>query len=274
MILRPITAILARELVRTLRQRGRLLSALVRPLLWLMVIGGGVETMMPAGGSSYRSFMAPGLLAMTLLFGAMLAALSLVHDRESGVLRMLLIAPIHHAWIVLARIASATAVALMQGILLLLMLAAAGYARASWDFALLAFALIMTAWAAACLGMLVAVIVRGLENYAMIMNVVIFPVFFLSGALYPLHGLPSYLRLASSINPFSYGVDLLKHATPGTIAGASTAAGAATDFSLATDIAVLGGFIVGATLIACWRFCQDGTITGLLRPPHRARAAG
>ena len=105
--------------------------------------------MMPAGGSSYRSFMAPGLLAMTLLFGAMLAALSLVHDRESGVLRMLLIAPIHHAWIVLARIASATAVALMQGILLLLMLAAAGYARASWDFALLAFALIMTAWAAA-----------------------------------------------------------------------------------------------------------------------------
>jgi ABC-2 type transport system permease protein len=98
--------------------------------------------------------------------------------------------------------------------------------------------------------------------------VVIFPVFFLSGALYPLHGLPSYLRLASSINPFSYGVDLLKHAT----AGASAPAGA--DFSLATDLAVLGGFIAGATLIACWRFCQDGTITGLLRPPHRARAAG
>lgn len=267
MILRPLTAVILRELTRTLRQRGRLFSALVRPVLWLMVIGGGVETMLPRGGS-YRAFLAPGLLAMTLLFGAMLAALSLVHDRESGVLRMLLIAPIHHAWIVIARILSAALTALVQGLLLVAILAIAGYVGRDWNLPLLLAALAMTAAAAACLGMLVAVIIRTLENFAVMMNAVIFPVFFLSGALYPIDGLPPYLRWAASINPFSYGVDLIKHA------GSLAAPASRPDFPLLLDVGVLAAFIVIATTAACLRFCQQGTVAALLKPASRARAGG
>ncbi len=265
---RAVLAIIGRELARTLRQRGRLLSALVRPLIWLLVIGGGVETMMPSSaGAGYRAFLAPGLLAMTLLFGAMLSALSLVHDRESGVLRLLLVAPIHHAWIIIARILAAAVVALVQAALLLLLLWPAGYIGAGWDGVVLGSGLVATALAAACLGMLVAVAVRTLENFAVMMNFVIFPLFFLSGALYPLHGLPPWLRLAALANPFSYGVDLLKHATP------ATATGYQPDASISCDLAVLAGFIVLATTAACVVFCQAATIQALARLVSRGRGA-
>jgi ABC-2 type transport system permease protein len=268
MMMRAVLAIIQRELARTLRQRGRLLSALVRPLIWLLVIGGGVETMMPSSaGTGYRAFLAPGLLAMTLLFGAMLSALSLVHDRESGVLRLLLVAPIHHAWIIIARILSAAVVALVQAGLLLLLLWPAGYVGAGWDPIVLLAGLVATALAAACLGMLVAVAVRGLENFAVMMNFVIFPLFFLSGALYPLHGLPPWLRLAALANPFSYGVDLLKHAAP------AAATGYRPDASLGCDLGVLAGFIVLAATAACLVFCQATTIGALARLVSRARGA-
>ncbi len=267
---RAVWAIIARELARTLRQRGRLLSALVRPLVWLLVIGGGVGTMMGeggGGGGGYRAFLAPGLLAMTLLFGAMLSALSLVHDRESGVLRLLLAAPIAHAWIVIARILSAAVVALAQAGLLLLLLWPAGYVGAGWDPLVLLAGLLATALCAACIGLLVAVVVRSLENFAVMMNFVIFPLFFLSGALYPLHGLPGWLRSAALANPFSYGVDLLKHAAP----AAAAASGWQPDASVACDLGVLGGFIVVAATVACLVFSSAATIGALARLVSRGR---
>jgi ABC-2 type transport system permease protein len=266
MIVRPLIAVVARELTRTLRQRGRLFSALVRPLVWLTVIGGGVETLLPRGDATYRAFLAPGLLAMTLLFGAMLAALSLVHDRESGVLRLLLTAPIHHAWIVIARTVSAALVALVQASMLLAVLAVLGYVDATWNIPLLVIALVVTASAAACLGILVAVGMRTLENFSVVMNAVIFPVFFVSGALYPVSGLPAYLRWAAWANPFSYGVDLLKHAAGRPLSGTGT------DFSLSTDLAVLTAFMAVATALSCVRFCQPGTAAALLRSGVRAPA--
>jgi ABC-2 type transport system permease protein len=264
---RPVTALIARELLRTARQRSRLLSALVRPLIWLLVIGGGVETMVGRGGpDGYRAFLAPGLIAMTLLFGAMLAALALVHDKESGVLRLLLMAPFHHAWIVVARTLGAALVAIAQALLLLALLAAFGYVHADWSFALLAAGLVATALAAASLGMLVAVWTRSLDNFAVMMNFVIFPVFFLSGALYPIQGLPPWLRAAATLNPFSYGVDLLKHA-----AGAGRT-DFVPDFPVAVDLAVLLGFVVVATALACLRFSAPSTIGALARLVGGGRA--
>jgi ABC-2 type transport system permease protein len=260
-ILRPVRAIIARELTRTLRQRGRLLSALVRPLLWLLVIGSGVESVVAHGaGPGYRAFLVPGLLAMSLLFGAMLAALSLVHDKESGVLRMLLVAPFHHAWIVVARILSAATVAVVQAALLVLVLAACGHVGAGTCFPSLLLGVVLTALAAACLGMLVAVYVQSLENFAVMMNLVIFPVFFLSGALYPVQSLPPWLGLVAMANPFSYGVDLLKHATAGDLPQRF-----APDFSLGLDAGVLIGFSILAAALAAIRFSDRSTIAALTR---------
>ncbi len=108
MKLRPFYAVLERELVRMIRQRTRLVAAMVRPLIWLLVIGGGFNSVVGrAHGLNYQDFLVPGVLGMTTLFGAMLAALTTVYDKESGVMRMMIVAPLPHAWIVLAKMVSA-----------------------------------------------------------------------------------------------------------------------------------------------------------------------
>jgi ABC-2 type transport system permease protein len=102
---RALGAIIERDLKRMLRQRGRLVSAMVRPLIWRVSIGGGMQTMVEQGnpGLRYKEFMVPGLLSMVLLFGSLLASLSMVYDKEGGVMRMLLMAPFPRYWIILAR---------------------------------------------------------------------------------------------------------------------------------------------------------------------------
>ena len=253
MVLRPVAAVLEREILKLLRQRGRLLSAMVRPLLWLLVIGAGLGAVKATHGEpAYQTFLVPGVLGMTLLFGGMVAALSTVNDRESGVMRMLVIAPIAHYWIVLAKALAATCAALLQAILLLVILGVIGYLSAQVSFPLLAAGLIGTALACASLGMLVAAFSPTLDNYATMMNLVIFPVFFLSGSLYPVQQLPYALRLVATLNPYTYGVDLLKHAA---VSGATTVHNP--DFPVALDLGVLIGFSVMALGIAAARFSRD-----------------
>ncbi|MFN7278448.1 MAG: ABC transporter permease, partial [Betaproteobacteria bacterium] len=124
---RAVLAVLQRELVKMLRQRTRLLAAMVRPLIWLLVIGGGFGAVLTADGLPYQQFLAPGVVGMTMLFAAMLSALTMVYDKESGVMRMLVIAPFPHFWIVLAKAAAAVAAALVQALMLLVLLAALGF---------------------------------------------------------------------------------------------------------------------------------------------------
>ena len=248
MKLRPIYAVLEREVLRMFRQRTRLLSAMVRPLIWLLVIGGGFGAVIgEARGVSYQQFLVPGVLGMTMLFGAMLAALTTVYDKESGVMRMMIVAPLPHAWIVVAKLLSAALAAIVQCLLLLAVLAVLGYLGAGIDWGLLSAGLVVTSLACAGIGMLTASFSRTLDNFAAIMNFVIFPVFFLSGSLYPVQNLPAVLRWVATLNPYSYGVDLLKHAV-----GTGSA-----DFSIALDLAVLTGFTLAALAAASWRFSQE-----------------
>ncbi|MGH8611421.1 MAG: ABC transporter permease [Gammaproteobacteria bacterium] len=256
---RPIFALIERELKRMLRQRGRLLSAMVRPLIWLLVIGTGFQSLAAGtGGGEYKVFLIPGLLCMVLLFGAMLASLSLVYDKESGVMRMLIIAPFPRYWIILARTTSAAIVAMVQALMLLLVLALLGYRVAPDSLGLFALALVIPALVCASLGMLIAVFSKTLENFAVIMNFVIFPMFFVSGALYPLKLLPPVLKTLALINPFSYGVDLMKHAL-------ATGGSYAPDFTVAQDLAVMGAFVLAAMSVATLRFSQSVWLEKLAR---------
>lgn len=258
MIGRAVKAIIGRELTRMLRQRGRLLSAMIRPLIWLLVIGGGVGAMLRQhGAEDYQQFLVPGLLCMVLLFGAMLASLSLVYDKESGVMRMLVIAPFSHYWIILARTLSSAVAGLVQVLLLIVILALMGYLSLPIHFALLALGLVLTALLCAAFGMVIAVFSKSLDNFAVIMNFIIFPVFFLSGALYPLEHLPLWLKSITLINPFSYGVDLLKHAL------ISDHGGLAPEFSITLDILIQAGCIIAALVIACLRFSQAPVMESL-----------
>ncbi len=253
MIVRPMLAVLEREVLKLVRQRGRLVSSMVRPLLWLLVIGAGLGAIQgKLADSSYQAFLVPGVLGMTLLFGGMLAALSTVYDKESGVMRMLVIAPIEHYWIVLAKALAATFSGLLQALMLLILLALLGYVSPRLSFPLLAVGLCGTALACASLGMLVAAWSRTLDNYATMMNLVIFPVFFLSGSLYPVQQLPDALRIVATLNPYTHGVDVLKHAA---VAGSFVSFGP--DFDVGLDLAVLLGFSVAALAVAGVRFSRD-----------------
>lgn len=260
MLAHALKAIVGRELARMVRQRGRLVSAMVRPLIWLLVIGGGFGAMLQQfGPDDYQQFLVPGLLCMVLLFGGMLASLSMVYDKESGVMRMMIIAPFAHYWIILARTISATVAGLAQALLLVVILVILGFLSFPIDIGLFVLGLILTAALCASFGMLIAVYSNTLDNFAMIMNFVIFPVFFLSGALYPLEHLPVWLKSITLINPFSYGVDLLKHAVLVGERGASFGP----EFSLTTDILVQIGSIAVALLIACLRFSQAPVMENL-----------
>ena len=166
-------------------------------------------------------------------------------------MRMLVIAPIEHYWIVLAKALGATLSALVQALMLLLLLALLGYLSRQVSISLLAIGLLGTALASASLGMLVAAWSRTLDNYATMMNLVIFPVFFLSGSLYPVQELPVVLRLVATVNPYTYGVDLLKHAG---VAGPAVAAAA--DFAVGLDLAVLVAFSAAALAVAGVRFSR------------------
>lgn len=255
MSLLAVKAVMQRELSKTFRQRGRLLSSMVRPLIWLLVIGSGVGSMLSGTQQEgYLQFLVPGIVAMTLLFAALLSALTLVYDKEFGVMRMMMIAPIAHGWIVVAKLIAATIIAMVQAIMLLVILFAIGLL--DWQSALLLLPpAFLTALLCAAMGGLIAVWSKTLDNFAVIMNFVIFPVFFLSGALYPVTQLPDLLRYVVLVNPFSYGVDLLKHSIPGS----------QTDFSIVTDLSVLIGFTIAAILIACWRFSRESVHEPLFR---------
>src|SRR5262245_27025634 len=165
MILRPLYAVMEREVVRMLRQRTRLLASLARPLIWLFIIGAGFAAAHDAGGLPYQRFLVPGVVGMTLLFGAMLAALSLVHDKESGVMRMLVVAPFAHHWIVLAKLLSAALAALLQALLLLVLLAVLGLLDARIDWPLLALALLCCALACSGIGVVTAAFSKTIENF-------------------------------------------------------------------------------------------------------------
>jgi ABC-2 type transport system permease protein len=248
---RPVYAVLEREMLRMARQRTRLVAAMVRPLIWLLVIGGGFAAL---AGSGYRQFLVPGVLGMTMLFGAMLAALGTVYDKESGVMRMMLAAPLPRAWLVLAKLAAASAAALLQALLLLVVLVVLRYVGMETRWGLLAAALFVTSLACAALGMVTASFARTLDNFAGVMNFVIFPVFFLSGSLYPVGELPSVLFWIALLNPYTYGVDLLKHALL-----------PRAEFAVALDLVALAAFIAGGAALAIVHFSRDSACEPMIR---------
>jgi ABC-2 type transport system permease protein len=261
-MVRPILAVLYREVLKLARQRTRLLASMVRPMIWLLVIGSGFGAVLGgAAGLSYQQFLAPGVLGMTMLFGAMLSALTMVYDKESGVMRMLVIAPFPHYWIVIVKTLSAVVAALLQAAMLLVLLALLGYLRfTSIDLTLLVAGMVLVPFACAGIGMLAAAFTKTLDNFAAVMNFVIFPVFFLSGSLYPITQLPPWLKVVAMLNPYTYGVDLLKHALLGGIEGRF-----APEFAVGLDIAVLAGFTLAAVTVACVRFSSETAFDSVIR---------
>lgn len=227
--------IVVRDLLRASRQTGRLLGGVARPFLWLLLIGTGYGTIARLdSGLSYHAFVFPGIVVMAALFGGMLTAVSTVYDREFGMLRLMLASPAGIGPVLAGRAAAATLVGVLQGGLVL----AAGplvLDAAPARYLLAAGALVAVAALSATLGLLVAARLRSVENFAGVINVVLFPLLFLSGALYPTAGMPPVLRGLARANPVTGAVDLLRHAL---------------EQPAETPLAAAAGVVLGAAALA------------------------
>lgn len=223
-----IYGIVARDLLRTMRQKGRLLGGIARPFMWLLLVGTGFNAIARVGGGmSYQEFVYPGIVVMAALFGAMLMAISTVYDREFGVLRLMLASPAGVPAVLTGRVLAAALVGLLQGAVVLAL--APIFVTVSLDrMAAAVAALALCSIVSSVLGLLVAARLRSVENFAGVINVVLFPLLFVSGALYPASGMPPVLRLVAHVNPVTYQVDLMRHTF-----------GQAAEFSAATDVLVL-----------------------------------
>ena len=227
-LLRALRAVVGRELFKFLRQPTRLASALVRPLLWFVVFAAGFHNVFGVAiippyetYIEYKVYMVPGLLGMIALFNGMQSSLSLVYDREMGVMRLLLTAPLPRSWLLGFKLLAGTTLSVLQMVVFLgvAWLFDVDFAWQHWVGALPVMVLAATLLAA--MGLMLSVYVRQLENFAGAMNFVIFPMFFISPALYPLWKLEEsgawWLHTIASYNPFTHAVEAMRFALYGQV---------------------------------------------------------
>ncbi|MDI1446608.1 ABC transporter permease [Polyangium sp. 6x1] len=198
-----------RDVVKFLRDRQNLVATLVRPLLWILAVGFGLRRAFDTGatGVDFVSFLVPGVATMAVLFSSMFSAISIVWDREFGFLKELLVAPVPRTTLVLAKMISASVTALVEVSVVLLVSPLLG-ARIDPLGALVAIpVLVAFGMSVSALGIAVASRMKTFEGFGGIVNFLIQPVFFFSGALYPLDGLPPALAAVVRLNPMSYAVD-------------------------------------------------------------------
>jgi ABC-2 type transport system permease protein len=257
---KAIYVIIVREFKRFFRQRGRLLSSLARPLLWLFIVGSGMSRIVQEREiSSYHQFLFPGVLGLVVLFSSITSALSTVYDREFGAMRLMLVAPISRLTIVVGKIISSTVLSVFQGTLLLIWLPVVGFHVGWKQLLMLILFLIIASLAISALGMLLATRIDSLENFAAIMNFVIFPMFFLSGGLYPIKRLPEALRATIYLNPLTYGIDLFKSVLLGQTAESSAAA----EFPVIVDVGLLLIFTLVTLFLATIWFDKEAKLMRL-----------
>jgi ABC-2 type transport system permease protein len=212
--LRAVKVVWQRELVRFGRDRLRLVTSLVQPFLFLFVLGTGLSRIASAGthGVNLRTFIYPGVLCLAVMFTAMFSAASLVWDREFGFLREMMVAPVARGSLVLGKCLGGATVASFQGIVVI---ALAGLVGVPYAAGLIAevFALqLLLAFAITAFGVMVAARIGQMQSFMALMQMVIMPMFFLSGALFPLSGLPRWLELLNRVDPLTYAVDPMRRA--------------------------------------------------------------
>ena len=256
-------AIVWREIAKFLRQTERLLSAMVRPLLWLIVFAAGLHDLLGVSiippyrtYVQYQEYVMPGLIGIVILFQCMQSALSMVYDREAGVMRVMLVTPLARNFLLFSKIAAATTLSILQVYAFLLVAKLCGFGFPGFGWIYVLPAVILVGLLLGSIGLLVSVYTPKIENFAGMMNFVVFPMFFLSGALYPLWKLREAGAFAifwlASANPFTYAVELVRFAAYGQIEWLS--------------LAIVLGCTVVAFLLAAWGYNpQAGAIRNIRR---------
>jgi ABC-2 type transport system permease protein len=224
-----------REMKRYFRSPAQMIAALGQPLLYLLALGFGLGPVFARSGhGSYIQFLAPGVIGMTVLFAGAFSGIGLLWDRQFGFLKETLVAPVPRIHVMIGRTLGGATVAVLQGLLVLIACLIAGFRPTSFatiPVVLLVMALIAVLFCA--FGTAIGSRLENMQAFPLIMNFLMMPLFFLSGALYPLDGLPTALKAVTNVNPLSYGVDGLRTTLIGM-----------THFGLPLDITVLAGVAI------------------------------
>jgi ABC-2 type transport system permease protein len=212
--LRAIKIVWQREMIRFSRDRMRMVTSLLQPLLFLFVLGSGLSRLASAGthGVDLRTFVYPGVLAMAVMFTAIFSAASIVWDREFGFLREMLVAPVRRGSIVLGKCLGGATVAGFQGVIVLAM---AGLVHVPYSPAMLleVFALqVLLAFSITAFGVMAAARISQMQSFMALTQMLVMPMFFISGALFPVASLPVWLTVLNRIDPLTYAVDPMRRA--------------------------------------------------------------
>jgi ABC-2 type transport system permease protein len=210
--LRAIKVVWHRELIRFVQDRGRLITGLLQPILYLFVLGTGLSSV--AGGSTngvnFKTFIFPGVLALATMFTAIFAAGSIVWDREFGFLREMLVAPVSRSAIVIGKCLGGATVATIQGGVMLVFAGAVGIPYSPVLIFSLVLMLLVLSFTLTALGVVIAARMKNIQTFFAMTQIFLLPMFFLSGALYPLNGLPTWLHFLTRIDPMTYAVDPMR----------------------------------------------------------------
>jgi ABC-2 type transport system permease protein len=212
--LRAVKVVWQRELIRFVSDRARIFTALLQPVLFLFVLGTGLSALASggSGGVNLRTFMFPGVLSMALLFTAAFSAGSIVWDREFGFLREMLVAPVRRGAIVIGKCLGGTTVAAGQGVVFLTLAGLVDVPYSPVLMITLVAELLLLAFTLTAFGLMAAARIRSMQSFMAIVQMFLLPMFFLSGALYPLSNLPTWLRALTRIDPLTYAVDPMRRA--------------------------------------------------------------
>ena len=236
-----------RALKRFWRSKSQIIGSIAMPLFFLGFLGLGLNRMaVPgvAGDGNYLRFLVPGIIGMSLLFSSTFAGLSVLWDREFGFLKEIMVAPVSRVSIVLGRIAGGSTTSLIQSVMILIISLFLGFAPASlWGVAASALFMVLISFTFISIGLIFASNMHDIHGFTLVMNFLVFPLFLLSGALFPVENLPEPVRVLSYLDPLTYGVDGLR----GTLAGVSS-------LPLAQDLAVLALFSFLFIVLGAWFF--------------------
>lgn len=234
-----------RQMKRFFRTRSRIFGTIGQPILFLLALGYGLGAVFErAGQGDYLQFLVPGIVLQTVLFSGVFWGMQILFDKRFGFLKEMLVAPVPRVKVLLGNALGGTTISLIQALMLFIVAVIFGFRPENWVLMPLAFLItVVLALTLASFGAGLASMVDDFQGFQAINNFLVFPLFFLSSALYPLTNVPKLLEIIASINPLSYGVDALRH----TMIGAG-------HFSLATDLMVIGGAFIVCVVFAVNRF--------------------